>query len=567
MDTKKFKDVDELFQTIGSDSNKRNNLLEHIKRNPYLKDDLLQKTNYLDNQYLVQPLSQRIYHYTHGMHHGVPTHPLGWYVRFKNFDEGYIYSKFQTVRNCEWHKLSAEEIRSYVLTTSGGMKHPILQKWIKEQTSFLDPFNATIKLRLFYFRQNLTYPIIDYKTGKLAYLFSEKQVKKYCFEIEYFENLTDNEKKEYFRNLLSLKDRERMTKSQLIRFCPQIVSYLENKTKHLNNLNFSKNITMMAWHVVNNIQQYPSCRVCNKEILPKQFNNGYLKYPLTCGHECNNKCIEIIEKRLKNNNTNDKGYYTTNVGENEKYLLTLISRIKKLNIVPNKRIGPFFIDGYVPDKKLVIEVQETRHAYNKQFEKDKRKIGYLLKNGYKILMILDNWFGTKVKCSRFQKAYKEYFEGMPDVDMINIQTINGKILSDIGWSNAMSVQKTKTDVQTLTITTNAGKQITCTEDHLIYSNEEYYKPAKEFVKGNYIYTVNGKEKVKSVEFCREARDVFDVIETENNTFFANEIKVHNCICLDEAAFIDCLKGNTIMSLKNSKGQIFKSNIKDIFDKL
>ena len=182
-------------------------------------------------------------------------------------------------------------------------------------------------------------------------------------------------------------------------------------------------------------------------------------------------------------------------------------------------------------------------------------------------MILDNWFGTKVKCSGFQKAYKEYFEGMPDVDMINIQTINGKILSDIGWSNAMSVQKTKTDVQTLTITTNAGKQITCTEDHLIYSNEEYYKPAKEFVKGNYIYTVNGKEKVKSVEFCREARDVFDVIETENNTFFANEIKVHNCICLDEAAFIDCLKGNTIMSLKNSKGQIFKSNIKDIFDKL
>ena len=567
MATKKFKDIDDLFQTIGFDSSKRNNLLEHIKRNPYLKEDLLKKTSYLDNQYLVQPLCQRIYHYTHNMHHRIPTHPSGWYVRFKNFEEGYIFSKFQTVRNCEWHKLTSNEIRNYITTTSGGMKHPILQKWIKEHTSFLDPFDATIKLRLFYYRQNLTYPIIDYKTGKLAYLFSEKQVKKYRDEIEYFQNLMEDEKINYFRDLLELKNRDRAVKIQLIRFCPQIIEYLESKTKHLAGLSLSKNISMMAWHIVNDIQQYPSCKVCDKKITPEQFNGAFMKYPLTCSHACNNKCIEIIEKRLRNNNTNNKGYYTTNVGENEKYLLNLISRIKKLNVIPNKRIGPFFIDGFVPEKKLVIEIQEVRHAYNKQFEKDKRKIGYLLKNGYKVLMVLDNWFGTKVKHSKFQSEYKKYFESIPNVKMINIQTIDGKILSDIGWTNAMSVKKTATNAQTLKITTNTDKHIICTEDHLIYCNELYYKPAKEFCKGNYIYTTSGKEKVKSVEIQKETQDVFDIIETENNTFFANEIKVHNCICLDEAAFIDCILGDTLIDIKTSKGEIVSSNIKEIFDSL
>lgn len=567
MATKKFIDIDDLFTTVGVSSDKRNNLLEYIKRNHYLKEDLYKKTNYLEDQYLVQPLVQRMYHYIHKMHHGVPKHPSGWYVQFKNFQEGYNHSQFQRVRNCEWHKLNHEETKNYVLTTKGGLKHPILLKWIKEQTSFLDPFNASIKLRLFYYRQNLNYPIVDYKTGKLAYLFSQTQVEKYCSEIEHFISLGDEEKIVYFKNLLSLKDRERAIKTQLIRFCPQIISYLENKTKHLTDLCSSKNISAMAWHLINNVQKFPTCKVCINQISFKQFNRTYLKYPLTCSHQCNNKCIEIIEKRLRNNNTNAKGHYTTNIGENERYLLALISRIKKLDVIPNKRIGPFFIDGYVPDKKLVIEVQEARHAYSKQFEKDKRKIGFLLKNGYKILMVLDNWFISKGKRSEFQEKYKQHFESISNVALINIQSIDGKLLTDIGWTKAMSIKKTQTAAQTVKLTTNTNKQITCTEDHLIYSNDTYYKPARQFSKGDFIYTINGKEKIKSVELCKKPLDVFDIIETEDNTFYANDIKVHNCICLDEAAFIECLTGDTNITLKETNGQTITSSIEELFQQL
>jgi very-short-patch-repair endonuclease len=562
---KKFKNIDELFQMIGTTPDKRNNLLEHIKRNDYLKNELYAKTSYLDNQYLVQPLSQRMYHYIHNMLHSVPTCAKGWYVRFKNFEEGYDYTRYQTVRNCEWNRLSPEEICKYVLTTNGGLKHPILHEWIKEQTKFLDEFGASIKTRAFYYRKQLNYPITDYKTGKLAYLFSEKQVNKYSTEINKFISLSEIKKREYFEDFLSLRDRERCRKANLIRFCFPITNYLEEKTKHLTGLRTLKNITIMAWHFVNNVEAFPNCKVCDKLIRPDQFNLGYLKYAMTCSHDCNNKCIEIIEKRLKNNYTNTTGY-NTNVGENEKYLLTLVSRIKKLDLIYNKKIGPFFVDGFDPDKNLVVEIQEPRHAYNKQFAKDKRKIGYLLKSGYKILMVLDNWNRSKAKPSAFQVDYKKYFQDTPNVEIVNIQTINGKILTDIGWSNAMSIQKTRTNAKTLKITTNTNKTIECTEDHLVYSNETYYKPANQFSKGDYIYTLTGKERVKSVEYCSELKDVFDVIETENNTFFASDIKVHNCICLDEAAFIECVTGDTQISIKQNEQEI-KASVEEIFNSL
>lgn len=564
LDQNKFKNISHLFDVVGTTPDKRNSLLEYIKRNSHLYQDLLTKTAFLDNQYLVQPLSQRLYHLIHKLNQPVPTNIVGWYLKYKNFKDGYSSTEIQDVRNCEWANLQDHEIEKYFKSFNSGIRNCFLKQWLVNKTPFLDPYNASIKTRAFYYRKNINYPLVDYKSKKLIWLVSEKRANELKSVIEPFIKMTDEEKIDFLNNFLHLKNRERAVYNSFLRQCTPITDYIDQNTNHIPGLVESRNLTSSIWHLVNRIKTLPLCRHCGNQIQPSKFNHKYLKYPLTCSHECNNKCIEVIEKRLKNNSTNQNGY-CTNIGENEKYLLSLIERVKKLDISYNKRFGPYFLDGFDEQNNLAIEIQETRHSYTKQFEKDKKKINFLLEKGCSVLMILDNWHNPKAKKTKFQKTYEVYFRSLRNVTVLNINTSNGKVLTDIGWSKFLEIRSSKVLSPLIKITTTRNKHIVCTEDHLLFSSNLYYKLAKEFNIGDLIQTQEGQERVKTIEHVDDINDVYDIVETENNSFFANGIKVHNCICLDEAAFIECLTGDTNITIKELNGQTTMNTIENLFE--
>ena len=94
------------------------------------------------------------------------------------------------------------------------------------------------------------------------------------------------------------------------------------------------------------------------------------------------------------------------------------------------------------------------------------------------------------------------------------------------------------------------RELTCTADHLLFLSNLYYKPASEYKIGEAIQTIDGQEKITNIESINKNQKVYDLIETENNAFFANGIKVHNCVLLDEAAHIECLHKDSVVKVKN-----------------
>lgn len=95
------------------------------------------------------------------------------------------------------------------------------------------------------------------------------------------------------------------------------------------------------------------------------------------------------------------------------------------------------------------------------------------------------------------------------------------ILNNKDWSKFDCV--VDKGVQEVIKVTYNNKSIVCTPDHLIWSIEENkYKPAHTFVYENIL----------------KKQHVYDIVNVENgNCFYCNDILVHNCLILDEFAFI------------------------------
>ena len=82
---------------------------------------------------------------------------------------------------------------------------------------------------------------------------------------------------------------------------------------------------------------------------------------------------------------------------------------------------------------------------------------------------------------------------------------------------------------------SCGKTITCTEDHKI-STEYGWLEAK-LCEGLIVNTTYGMSIVDSISIDIDT-DVYDLLQVQDvNSFYANDILVHNCVYLDEFAFV------------------------------
>lgn len=133
---------------------------------------------------------------------------------------------------------------------------------------------------------------------------------------------------------------------------------------------------------------------------------------------------------------------------------------------------------------------------------------------------------------------------------ITLNAKNYKILTKNGWSNFRGIKRSSTNKKIYTVET-VNFNLKCTEDHLIFIDENNTKQVKDLRVGSSILCSNGLEEITRITGHGYTTEyVYDVLETEDHSFLANGINVHNCVLLDEAAHIECLHGNSTVNIKN-----------------
>ncbi len=110
-----------------------------------------------------------------------------------------------------------------------------------------------------------------------------------------------------------------------------------------------------------------------------------------------------------------------------------------------------------------------------------------------------------------------------------------KVLTRNGFKSFRGISKTK-NKSTIKLILESGSELVCTEDHLISTYHGFMEAGLISI-GSPIVLDGGVSNLKEKQigkFC----DVYDLLDVEDtNAFYANGIEVHNCILLDEFAYV------------------------------
>jgi hypothetical protein len=103
-----------------------------------------------------------------------------------------------------------------------------------------------------------------------------------------------------------------------------------------------------------------------------------------------------------------------------------------------------------------------------------------------------------------------------------------------GFKKFDGIKRIRSKNPLIEITLESGQIIKCTQDHLLMSSEGWSKAIE---CSGHIQTTSGFRKIVSKKIISNEY-VYDLLEVEDtHSFFANGILVHNCIFLDEFAFV------------------------------
>ena len=500
------------------------------KKGKVYKDIIFENTKNI--KYISDRLSQRLYHFLYKIDK-VPFHANGIPKNFINFKEGYredVEPPFYKITNIE--KVFGETLLKHIFQNTLLSSSKICQKYIKKYTSFL-PENIDNRLRRYYFKNDIR-SVLHCKICNTI-IYSDKYL-PFCSSLckgldgvniekinELYLSKVANDKKKATRLLKKNDFLLHYIEKRAVAICPSLS-------------NIVKEPYQLWYHYYYNIPEVPTCDRCKVSLLKKFSSNGL--YPMTCSSECNNKCRKNIEKRLKNNMANKKGYYT-NVGKYESVILNTIEKLHNITIKRQECILGYFIDGLY--EKTIYSINEAYHLGDeKRIEKDKLKYKQLLEDGYDIIIV---WIDCNKK-KQIEK-FKEIYSGVRITSHIFFDTSTilddkMKILSSNGFEKVSGLRKISNKKEIVHIITEAGKEICCTSDHILYS-DNIEREANSLYNGETISTLDGIEKITSIEKSKKEDFVFDIIgiDTKNSSYYTNEIQSHNCdvLVIDEMAFI------------------------------
>ena len=137
-----------------------------------------------------------------------------------------------------------------------------------------------------------------------------------------------------------------------------------------------------------------------------------------------------------------------------------------------------------------------------------------------------------------------------------------KVLTSEGFSDFEGIRKIKVD-KTLKITLEDNNQIEVSENHIFIIQSKNIK-ANTLKIGDYLEVKNNVlKRILNIEIKNEQKDVFDIIETKNHSYFANNILNHNCsfvgssLTLVSPEILESLTPSNYEYLRDSRLKIYK----------
>lgn len=206
-----------------------------------------------------------------------------------------------------------------------------------------------------------------------------------------------------------------------------------------------------------------------------------------------------------------------------------------------------FVDFVYENK--IIEFQGD-YWHRNSHEKDELRKLFLQSLGYDVLFIYENEYKKDTikeinKCVRFLKGE-------------NVQN-RYKILAKSGFVDFDNIVSTGVK-NTLKFTTENGIYVEVSEEHIFFVNGKSVI-AKTLKVGDILETKNGVSKIKKIEYG--VSEVYDVLETDTHTYYANNVLHHNCefvgstYTLISASGMKAMKPGTVEEIRDGKLRIYK----------
>lgn len=275
---------------------------------------------------------------------------------------------------------------------------------------------------------------------------------------------------------------------------------------YLNDLNYEEEKKRISEIIKNAQKNYKGPNVNSKECFIKKYGKeeglkrylSHIKNVVDSNHRYSNISKEFFEKLIEKTNL-DKSlcFYA----ENEKRFDLSEEEQKTLN---RKCI---YVDFLVGNK--IIEYNGLFwHEKDRRIEDFNRKI-FLEKMGYEVLTVWDKTKGELERAINF--INKDRFQ----------------ILTSEGYSNFNGIAKHLVS-KTLLFTLENNKTIEVSEEHRFFINHlEYF--AKDLKIGDCLEIKNRiLERIIDIKIIEKESEVYDILETKNHTYYANDILNHNC---------------------------------------
>jgi hypothetical protein len=116
-----------------------------------------------------------------------------------------------------------------------------------------------------------------------------------------------------------------------------------------------------------------------------------------------------------------------------------------------------------------------------------------------------------------------------------LENAEWEVLTPDGYQDfkGLSIGKNKV----VKITLENGIELTCTADHKIFYTLDDCKACGEYVVGESVYTYDGIKKITDIKHG-DTSTVYDLVDVSNgNRFYGDSVLVHNCLLIDECAFV------------------------------
>jgi hypothetical protein len=288
------------------------------------------------------------------------------------------------------------------------------------------------------------------------------------------------------------------------------------------------------------------------------WNKRFKKFSIS-SNETSHSCTQTIDKndarRKQEENDlcifNDDSYENNRTNEHERLCVdegtvknvsersNTFRENKNENIKIQKRAKPWYQKTKRVWRKTFESIngqKEIDRTYGKnqqesrENKKDCGKTPWNEKNGR---IKTKNERCEKELCSLEQrKNWSIFRRNLTENERCEVESI--QILTENGFKNFDGVKKTKNQ-QTIKLITD-NNTIVCTPDHKIYTSNGYLE-ARYCLNKKVLNNKNKYELVQNI-IDGETIDVYDLLEVEDtHSYFCNNILVHQCVFLDEFAFV------------------------------